>query len=221
MKTLQNFVIPFLILISPVSLLAQVDYEDDIQPIFDQYCTSCHGSSSGVDLSNYEAVMNSVGNQYQTEIVEPGSPDESPLVDKIEPQPQFGSRMPQGGPFLSSEEIELIRTWISEGANEMATSQDYIAEIPNGFKLKENFPNPFNPVTTISFDTPVTSQYNIEIYASNGVLVKEVSGLTSSSNTRVSVNLQDQPTGTYFYRVKITLKNRSFWLETKKMTLVK
>lgn len=200
---------------------AQVDYEDDIQPIFDQSCVSCHSSSSGIDFSNYQAVMESVSDQYGSEIVIPGEPDESPLVDKIEPTPQQGSRMPQGGPYLSSDEIDLIRTWIAEGANEMAVSNELITEVPSGFEMIGNYPNPFNPKTTISFATPQTANYSLIIYNSSGVMVQELSGSATTPRTDVSVLMNELPSGIYLYRVKILTGNHSFFLETKKMALTK
>ena len=44
--------------------------------------------------------------------------DASPLIDKIEVNPQFGVRMPNGRQPLSGEEIGLIREWIGDGAED-------------------------------------------------------------------------------------------------------
>lgn len=92
-----------------------VSYASDIQPIFNARCTVCHGNSGGVNLSSYQALMNSNGNFYGTNVVVPGDAAASGLVDKLEPNPQFGSRMPQGS-SLSGNDIEKIRAWINEGA---------------------------------------------------------------------------------------------------------
>lgn len=49
--------------------------------------------------------------------VQPGNAANSYLIQKLEGTAGiFGTRMPQGGPFLSSEQIDLIRQWINEGA---------------------------------------------------------------------------------------------------------
>lgn len=105
---------------APTGPVEDVSYNSAIQPIFNDTCggAGCHvgASQSGVNLSSYNQVMNSVGQQYGREIVEPGQPDESPLVDKIEPDPEFGDRMPFGRSPLSDRQIEEIRTWIEEGA---------------------------------------------------------------------------------------------------------
>ena len=44
-----------LFLLAPV--LAQVDYDSQIQPIFNSKCTQCHGNSAGLNLSSYENLM--------------------------------------------------------------------------------------------------------------------------------------------------------------------
>jgi mono/diheme cytochrome c family protein len=92
-----------------------VSFTNDVQPIFNGTCTNCHGGSGGVSLTSYAALMNSVGNNYGENVVVPGNADASGLVDKIEPNPQHGNRMPTGG-ALSPVEIQTIRTWINEGA---------------------------------------------------------------------------------------------------------
>lgn len=97
-----------------------VSYADDIQTIFNESCggAGCHVNSSvnGVNLTSYSSTMNSIGTQYGTEIVVPGNPDDSPLVDKIEANPEIGSRMPLTGSNLSPTEIQQIRAWVTGGA---------------------------------------------------------------------------------------------------------
>lgn len=93
---------------------------DNISQIFTSSCGDCHTSAqeSGVRLNTYDNVINSVGDQYGTNVVDPGSAQTSPLIDKIaSSNPAFGVRMPDGGPYLSNERIEQIRTWINNGAN--------------------------------------------------------------------------------------------------------
>jgi hypothetical protein len=49
--------------------------------------------------------------------VDPGSPDNSFLLIKLEgPPPSQGSRMPLTGPPLAAEDVALIRAWIAAGA---------------------------------------------------------------------------------------------------------
>lgn len=100
----------------------EISYSEDIQPIFNSTCggSGCHidRSTSGVNLTSYNTVMNSVGSQYGSNIVLPGEPNESPIVDKIEPNPENGNRMPSGGPYLTADEINKIKAWIEGGAED-------------------------------------------------------------------------------------------------------
>lgn len=202
------------------SVNAQVDYESDIQPIFNASCTSCHGSNGGVNLTSYEQLMSSTGTNYGNDLVVAGDPDASGLVDKIEPNPQFGSRMPQGG-SLTDEQITLIRTWISEGANEVATAAEPVVEIPSAFRLMGNYPNPFNPTTNIEFVTPEAVQYTISIYTVHGMLVGEQVGNVATGKHSVPVNLTNSPTGMYIYRLSVLRNGVNELLGTGRMTLIK
>jgi hypothetical protein len=93
----------------------------EIQAIFNSRCVGCHGSSGGLSLSSsisYNSLVNVPSNQVPSlDRVEPGDPDNSYLVWKVEGRAGItGSRMPLGGPFLSQETIDLIRAWVEAGA---------------------------------------------------------------------------------------------------------
>ena len=219
MKHSYYFTFMFVLIAAPA--FAQVDYASQIQPIFNANCTSCHGVSSGLTLSSYGALIGSTGNQYGSDIIVAGDPDASGLVDKIEASPQFGSRMPQGRNPLSDEEIQLIRTWISEGANEVATDIENEEIIPAEFKVYGNFPNPFNPGTLIRFSTPVAVNYTIAVYSVHGQLVAEYAGFSPGGNAAATVDLRSQPTGIYLYRVIARFDNQVKVLGSGRMTLIK
>ncbi len=91
---------------------------DNVGQILAGSCGDCHTSQqeSGVRVNTYDNLMNSVGVQYGRNIVDPGSADTSPLIDKIEPNPEIGDRMPEDGTPLSNARIDQIRTWINNGA---------------------------------------------------------------------------------------------------------
>ena len=93
MKRLFMTACVFLALVSLA--FAQIDYNSQVQPIFNSSCAGqCHGSNSGVTLTSYAATIASVGNQYGTLIVVPGDTGASPLWDKINPNPLHGNVMP-------------------------------------------------------------------------------------------------------------------------------
>jgi hypothetical protein len=95
--------------------------------VFNQSCSGCHSGPtsdnlpSGMDLSSaaasYDALVDIPSLQRPLDRVEPLLPDDSYLIRKLEGGPDiFGSRMPQGGPFLDQATIDMIRQWITEGA---------------------------------------------------------------------------------------------------------
>ena len=95
--------------------------------------------------------------------------------------------------------------------------EEEIDEAPKEFLLSQNFPNPFNPTTTISYSVPQTSQVQIKLF---DVLGNEIETLMSEEKPagayELTWNAANLPSGVYFYQ----LKAGSF-VETKKMILLK
>ena len=66
---------------------------------------------------SHAALVNVSSLQVAQDRVEPGDPDNSYLIRKLEGDAGIvGSRMPQGGPFLDQATIDTIRQWINDGA---------------------------------------------------------------------------------------------------------
>lgn len=96
--------------------------------IFNTSCalSGCHAGSNpqqGMDLSEgaaYEAIVGVRSNERPDLFrIEPGDPDQSYLVMKIEgSQGIVGGRMPLGRPPLSNNQITLVRDWVLDGAPE-------------------------------------------------------------------------------------------------------
>lgn len=90
---------------------AEVSYSREIQPILDRDCVGCHGGQAGLFMDSYDNLMaGSAGGK----VVIAGDPDGSLLVRSIRGDGR--SRMPPGGAGLTSSEIQLLVTWIAEGA---------------------------------------------------------------------------------------------------------
>jgi mono/diheme cytochrome c family protein len=225
MKLTTNLLTLFILGIMQITATAQIDYNSQIQPIFNSRCASCHGGISGVFMSNYAAVMSSVGNQYGRTIVEPYSPEESPLYDKLLPNPQFGNRMPQGG-SLTQAQIDLIRQWIEEGAFETpATSIGTEDQLIAQFELLGNYPNPFNPSTSIRFSLPESADVEIQIFSLQGQLVDAIRpGSMNQGVHSVSYNAMNLASGVYLYRISASPLNGNRTIrysESGKFTLIK
>jgi len=109
--------------ISTLTAQERVEYDSEIQPIFDRSCGggACHigRAVSGVDLSDYSSTLQSQGAQYGGPAVVPFDAAGSPLFDKLANDvPRFGVRMPRGQAPLDAAEIDLIARWITQGAQE-------------------------------------------------------------------------------------------------------
>ncbi|HWR83273.1 MAG TPA: FlgD immunoglobulin-like domain containing protein [Candidatus Deferrimicrobium sp.] len=94
--------------------------------------------------------------------------------------------------------------------------------LPTHFALGHNYPNPFNPTTTISFSVPVASEISLVIYNVLGEEVKSLyRGKIEAGNHQLVWGGDNNAgasvaSGVYFYR----LRAGSFE-QTRKMTLVK
>jgi hypothetical protein len=89
--------------------------------------------------------------------------------------------------------------------------------IPTSYSLSQNFPNPFNPVTSINFDIPNSSYTNLIVFDQIGreiqVLVNEQ---LSPGSYKFEWDAADFPSGIYFYKLQA-----GEFVETKKMVLIK
>ena len=96
--------------------------------------------------------------------------------------------------------------------------------IPTEYVLKQNFPNPFNPTTSVSFDIPSESRVTLKVYNTLGQEIAILAEGVRSSGTYTSVwNPGTVTSGMYFYKLEATsLANpsRSF-TQVKKMLLIK
>jgi len=88
---------------------------------------------------------------------------------------------------------------------------------PFSYRLLENYPNPFNPTTQISYSLAKASNVTLTIY---DILGREVATLVNGKNEpgehSVSWNALNVPSGVYFYRIVA-----GDFVQTKKMILLK
>ena len=93
--------------------------------------------------------------------------------------------------------------------------------IPNNFELSQNFPNPFNPATTIRFGLPTGERVTLKIY---NVLGKEVATLINDEPKKAGYHTSiwdgrnragGSASGIYFVRI-----HAGNFVQTRKMLLV-
>jgi len=113
------------------------------------------------------------------------------------------------GAFKYSDSIEI--STISKIENE--------ANAVTGFLLKQNFPNPFNPTTVISWQLAASSLVTLKVY---DVLGNEIATLVNEEqspglhNYELGIRNYDLTSGVYFYQLRA-----GKFVETKKFILTK
>jgi hypothetical protein len=99
--------------------------------------------------------------------------------------------------------------------------------MPHSFSLDQNFPNPFNPSTTITFTLPEQARASLRVYDLVGREVAQVASGNYSAGTFASRwNGTDAlgrgvSSGVYFYVLHATAESGREFLMKKKLTLVK
>lgn len=116
----------------------------------------------------------------------------------------------------------VVGYWEGSGGNKIFLNQT-ITGIKNhsstlsGFKLERNYPNPFNPITTISFKIPIRSNVSLMIY---DILGNEVVSLLeneiNSGEHKVQFDGTGLSSGIYFYQFQT-----NGFTDTKRMFLIK
>ncbi|MGH7597993.1 MAG: Ig-like domain-containing protein, partial [bacterium] len=91
------------------------------------------------------------------------------------------------------------------------------AGLPTAFQLWPNSPNPFNPGTTIHFDTPHAGRVKLAVYTLRGELVQTlVDGELAAGAHQIRFDGRNLASGIYFYRMET-----GSYIMTRKMLLQK
>ncbi|MBT4292737.1 T9SS type A sorting domain-containing protein, partial [bacterium] len=107
----------------------------------------------------------------------------------------------------------IVQAYVGIGVNQKFVSiynanQVAVDMIPSRTKLGNNYPNPFNPLTTISFTLPERQQVTVAVYAIDGSLVRTlVDGVMDGGSHLVQFDGRDNrgakiASGAYLYRLK-------------------
>ncbi len=90
---------------------AATDFVNDVAPIFAEHCVRCHSDGNAKGDVSLSAIASLRENGY----VVAGKPDDSYLIDLVTPR-DGEAEMPKEAEPLSTEELAILRRWISEGA---------------------------------------------------------------------------------------------------------
>ena len=94
-----------------------IRFDHDVRPILAARCFKCHGSDKtegGLTLADRASALAAL--ETSKRAVVPGDPAHSELLQRItSDDPEY--RMPPSGPALTEQEIEVLRNWITTGAD--------------------------------------------------------------------------------------------------------
>lgn len=113
--------------------------------VFTPICTGCHAGSSaplGFRLdagSSFSMLVNTASVEVPSlKRVLPGNPEQSYLIQKLEGHAAVGAQMPLGQPPLPQATINVIRQWITDGA------QQSVAALQSGAALQLHATTPLD-----------------------------------------------------------------------------
>jgi len=85
------------------------------------------------------------------------------------------------------------------------------------YSLEQNFPNPFNPMTTLSYQIKERGFVSLTVYDMLGrEVVKLVNETQDEGQYYVSFNASNLPSGVYIYSLRV-----NDFVQNQKMTLLK
>ena len=89
--------------------------------------------------------------------------------------------------------------------------------LPIEYSLEYPHPNPFNPITNISYSLPLDTKVKLDVYNITGELINILhDGIKPAGNYSIEWNAEGYPSGVYF--VKLTTDE---FTQTQKLMLIK
>jgi len=121
--------------------------------------------------------------------------------------------------LVSSEDENLIIIKVDRIKSKINKSQGIKnSKNEKTYLLKQNFPNPFNPSTLITFELPQPSSVTLKVYNMNGesvAILVDNENMSKGTNT-LEFSAGDLPSGIYVYSLQA-----GDFSETRKMMLLK
>lgn len=122
--------------------------------------------------------------------------------------------------------VPMEQQWTAGWTNfnpQYFSTETAAGELPQGFQLAGNYPNPFNPKTEIRFSLPEAASVTLTVFDLQGRQVAELAGGARFAAGENSISWDGKtdageraPSGLYLYRV-----SAGSFSETRKMTLLK
>ncbi|MFC1785866.1 GDSL-type esterase/lipase family protein [Candidatus Neomarinimicrobiota bacterium] len=118
--------------------------------------------------------------------------------------------------------VQALLNGIYHERSVAATITTGILDYPSNYKLDQNFPNPFNPTTSINYDLSNDSYVTLDIYNISGEHINSLVDETQAKGSKIvqwnGVNKKGEKvnSGIYFYKLQA-----NDFTKTKKMVLLK
>jgi mono/diheme cytochrome c family protein len=100
---------------SRVTAQSAIDFKRDIEPIFAQHCVQCHGPKKAAGQLRLDTQSLAMKGGISGAAIIPRAGRDSLLIKRIRGE-SGQARMPMGAEALPAKQIELIQTWIDQGA---------------------------------------------------------------------------------------------------------
>ncbi len=129
--------------------------------------------------------------------------------------------------YASEAQLPLWFTIGEKAQSEVPTSIEDQFELPNGFALYPNAPNPFNPATLVRFSLPRAGQARLVVYNLLGQQVSVLAAGLQAAGEHVlrwdGRDVQGRPaaSGVYLYRLETLDEGGQPMVLTQKMTLLR
>ncbi len=103
-----------------------------------------------------------------------------------------------------------------------ATADESFESLPGAFALRGNYPNPFNPTTTLLFDMPASGTVTVQVFDMLGrqVLDLPTAAFGPGAAQQVQIDAHDMASGMYIYQIKAEMA-QSTVVQTGRMMLLK
>ncbi len=103
----------------------------------------------------------------------------------------------RGSSFCMLDDIQIV-------PEAVLTSVAASRARPDRLELLPNYPNPFNPVTTVAWNQPQTGEVELIVYNLLGQRVLHLDlGRQQAGRHRFTLDFGDRPSGVYFYSLRI------------------
>ena len=125
---------------------------------------------------------------------------------------------------IANPEFRICYSFFDQEFNliSQADSTLFFTPLPQKYGLMQNFPNPFNPLTSIRFELPTMTYVILQVYDVNGRLIDKLADATFEPGVHhliwdgKDLKGHDVSSGIYFYQIFTP-----DFTKTNKMVLVK